>query len=117
MYHKLTIIGHLGRDPETKSLPGGGLVTSFSVASTRRWTGLDGQSQEETIWFRVSAFGKLAETCGQYLKKGRMVLVEGRLRPNERGEPEVWTDREGQSRASYEVVADNVQFLDSPREE
>ncbi|MCS7178062.1 MAG: single-stranded DNA-binding protein [Anaerolineae bacterium] len=111
MFHTIIIAGHLGRDPEMRYLPNGQPVTTFSVASTRRWTGQDGQTQEETIWFRVSAFGKLAETCNQYLSKGRAVLVEGRLRPNERGEPRTWVGSDGVVRATYDVVAITVRFL------
>ncbi len=87
MFHTIIIAGHLGRDPEMRYLPDGRPVTTFSVASTRRWTGQDGQPHEETVWFRVSAFGKLAETCNQFLAKGRPVLIEGRLRPDDRGNP------------------------------
>lgn len=114
MWHRVQIIGHLGRDPETRQTAGGQKVTHFSVASTRRWTGQDGHSQEETIWFRVSAFGKLGETCAQYLKSGRLVLVEGRLQPDDAGNPRVWTGQDGQPRASYDIVADSVLFIDSP---
>lgn len=111
MFHTIILAGHLGRDPEMRYLPNGQPVTTFTVASNRRWTGPDGQPQEETIWFRVSAFGKLAEQCNQYLTKGRAVLVEGRLRPNERGEPRTWIGSDGVVRATYDVVAMTVRFL------
>lgn len=111
MFHTIIIAGHLGRDPEMRYLPNGQPVTTFSVASTRRWTGQDGQPQEETVWFRISTFGKLAETCNQFLAKGRPVLVEGRLRPNERGEPRTWVGSDGTVRSTYEVVANTVRFL------
>ncbi len=111
MFHTIILAGHLGRDPEMRYLPDGRPVTTFTVASTRRWTGQDGQPQEETIWFRVSAFGKLAETCNQYLAKGRAVLVEGRLRPGDRGGPRTWVGQDGTVRASYEVTANTVRFL------
>ena len=111
MFHTIIIAGHLGRDPEMRYLPDGRPVTTFSVASTRRWTGQDGQPQEETIWFRVSAFGKLAETCNQFLAKGRAVLVEGRLRPDDRGNPRTWVGQDGMVHASYEVTANTVRFL------
>lgn len=116
MWHKVQVVGYLGRDPEVRQTAGGS-VAHFSVASTRRWTGQDGQTQEETVWFRVSAFGKLGETCAQHLKKRRLVLVEGRLQPDDAGNPRVWTGQDGQPRASYDLVADNVQFLDSPAKE
>jgi single-strand DNA-binding protein len=111
MYQQLTIVGNLGGDPTMKFLPNGTPVTNFSVATNRRWTGSDGQQQEETTWFRVSAFGRLAETCNEYLSTGRQVLVVGRLRPDDDGGPRVWEGNDGQPRASFEVTAQTVQFL------
>lgn len=111
MFHTIIIAGHLGRDPEMRYTPTGQPVTTFSVASTRRWTDQNGKTQEETIWFRVSAFGKLAETCNQFLSKGRPVLVEGRLRPDDRGNPRTWVGQDGMVRASYDVTAITVRFL------
>lgn len=112
MYQKLIIVGNLGRDPEMRYTPSGQTVTSFSVATNRRWTGNDGEQQEETVWFRVTTWGKQAETCNQYLSKGRQVLIEGRLTPDkESGGPRVWTDQNGTPRASYEMRAFTVQFL------
>jgi single-strand DNA-binding protein len=111
MYHKLIIVGNLGRDPEMRYTPDGTPVTTFSVATNRRWTGSDGQQQEETVWFRVTAWRRLAEVCNQYLQKGRQVLIEGRLRPDENGGPRVWTGNDGVARASYEVTAETVKFL------
>lgn len=112
MYQKLIIVGNLGRDPEMRYTQDGTPVTSFSVATNRRWTNQDGSPGEETIWFRVSAWRRLAETCNEYLAKGRQVLVEGRLTPDpETGGPRIWTDRDGNPRASFEMTALNVQFL------
>lgn len=112
MYHKITIVGNLGNDPEMRYTPSGVAVTRFSVATNRRWTGADGTPNEETIWFRVSAWRNLAELCNQYLSKGRQVLVEGRLVPDkETGGPRVWTGNDGVSRSSYEVIALDVRFL------
>jgi single-strand DNA-binding protein len=111
MYQRITIVGNLGSDPTMKFLPNGTPVTNFSVATNRRWTGKDGQQQEETTWFRISAWGRLAETCNKYLCKGRQVLVEGRLRPDDNGGPRVWQGSDGQTRASFEVTAQAVQFL------
>jgi len=112
MYHKVIIVGNLGRDPEMRYTADGTPVTDFSVATNRKWTNADGSQGEETVWFRVSAWRKLAETCNQYLSKGRQVLVEGRLTPDrETGGPRVWTGSDGQSRASYELTAINVKFL------
>ena len=110
--HKIIVIGNLGRNPEMRYLPSGQPVTNFSVASNRKWNDAEGQTHEETIWVRVSAFGRLAEVCNQYLAKGRQVYVEGRLRPDqETGGPRVFTRNDGTPGASYEVVAATVQFL------
>lgn len=112
MYQKVTIVGNLGNDPEMRYTPSGVPVTRFSVATNRRWTGPEGDSREETAWFRVSAWRRLAETCNQYLSKGRQVLVEGRLVPDpETGGPRIWTGTDGIARASYEVNALTVKFL------
>jgi single-strand DNA-binding protein len=112
MYQKIIIVGNLGRDPEMRYTPNGKAVTDFSVATNRRWTNQDGSQAEETVWFRVSAWGKLAETCNQYLSKGRQVLVEGRLAPDkETGGPRVWTRSDGRPSASFEVTADVVRFI------
>jgi len=117
MYQKLTIVGNLGGDPEMRYTPSGQAVTNFSVATSRRWTGSDGQTQEETIWFRVSTWGKLAEICNQYLSKGSKVLAEGRLNiDKESGGPRIWTDQSGKPRASYEMTALEVKFLSSRSE-
>ena len=112
MYQQIIIIGNLGQDPEMRYTASGVPVTSFSVAVNRRWTSQDGQPQEKTTWFRVTAWRKLAETCNQYLSKGRPVLVEGRLTPDrETGRPRIWTRSDGTSGASYEVTAATVKFL------
>lgn len=105
-YNKITIIGNLGRDPEMRYLPSGDPVTSFSVATSERFRTRDGQQQERTTWFRVSAFGKLAETCNQFLHKGSYVYVEGTLSQQE------YTDREGVQRQSLEVRAREMRMLD-----
>jgi single-strand DNA-binding protein len=112
MYQKIIIAGNLGRDPEMRYTPQGTPVTNLSVATNRRWTNTDGTPGEETIWFRVTAWGKLGETCNQYLSKGRQVLVEGRLRadPNTGG-PRVWTRQDGTAGASFEITALTVKFL------
>ena len=112
MYQKVIIAGYLGRDPEMRYTPSGQAVTNLSVATSRRWSDRDGNSQEETIWWRVAVWGKMAETCNQYLFKGRPVLIEGRVRPDPvTGGPRIWTDKDGQPRASYEVNAISVRFL------
>lgn len=112
MYHKVVIVGNLGRDPEMRYTPDGTPVTNFSVATNRRWNNPDGTQNEETIWFRVTAWRQLAEVCNQYLSKGRQVLVEGRMTPDrETGGPRVWVGQDGQPRASFEVTALTVKFL------
>lgn len=117
MYHKIIIVGNLGRDPEMRYTPDGTPVTHFSVAANRRWTNPDGSPGEETAWFRVTAWRRLAETCNQYLQKGRQVLIEGQLRPDSAtGGPRIWTGNDGVARAQYEVTALNVRFLGRPGE-
>jgi single-strand DNA-binding protein len=112
MYQKITIVGNLGRDPEMRYTPQGTPVTNFSVATTYKWTSADGTPIEETTWFRVSAWGRMAEVCNEYLSKGRQVLVEGRLRPDpQTGGPRVWTRQDGTAGASFEVHANTVKFL------
>lgn len=107
MYQKIIIIGNLGRDPEMRYTPDGKAVTSFSVATSRKYN-----DKDETTWFRVSVWGKQAEACNQYLTKGSKVLVEGRLRPDSNtGAPQVFQKKDGSWGSSYEVFADTVRFL------
>ncbi len=106
MYHKLILLGNLGRDPEMRFTPNGQQVTSFSLATSEKWTGHDGQTQERTIWWRVTLWGKYAENAHQILKKGSKVLVEGRMTPDPKtGNPRVFTRQDGSSGAAYEVTA------------
>jgi single-strand DNA-binding protein len=117
MYQSITIIGRLGRDPEMRYLPSGEPVTTFSVATDRAWNDKNGQRQKETTWFRITVFGKQAEIVNQYLSKGRMVLVEGRLRPDPKtGGPAIYQRQDGTAGASFEVVANTIRFL-SPRDD
>lgn len=112
MYDQLTIVGNLGRDPEMRYLPDGTAVTNLNVACNRKWSGSDGAAQEQTIWYRISVWGKQAEACNQYLEKGRQVLVEGLLTPDkETGSPRVFTRQDGTTGASFEVRANLVKFL------
>jgi single-strand DNA-binding protein len=114
MYHTLILVGNVGRDPEMRYTPSGQPVTSFSVATNRQYTANNGESVKETIWFRVTTWGKQAEVCNQYVKKGSKVLVEGRLTPDANtGGPRVWTAQDGSPRASFEVTASTVRFLSS----
>jgi len=108
--NKVQLIGRLGRDPETRFTPSGTKVANFSVAVGRRWRGADSEVKEDTDWFNVVAWGRLAEICQEYLTKGRLVYIEGRLK----------TDRyevEGETRYSTKVVARNMQMLERKPEE
>jgi single-strand DNA-binding protein len=117
MYQKILIVGNLGRDPEMRYTPSGQAVTNFSVATNRQYTASDGQQVKETVWFRVSAWGRQAETCNQYLKRGSRVLIEGRLTADPAtGGPRIWTKQDGSPGASFEISAGTVRFL-STREE
>jgi single-strand DNA-binding protein len=117
MFHTIIIVGNLGRDPEMRYTPSGQAVTNLSVATSRQYTGSDGQPVKETIWFRVSVWGKQAESVNQYLKKGSKVLVEGRLVPDPAtGGPRVWQGQKGPA-ANFEVSAATVRFLSSRPDE
>jgi single-strand DNA-binding protein len=105
--NKVILVGNLGRDPETRYSADGAAIANVSVATTRKYKGADGQPQEETEWHRVVFFGRLAEIAGEYLKKGRSVYVEGRLRTRK------WTDKEGVEKYTTEIVAENMQMLGS----
>jgi single-strand DNA-binding protein len=111
MYQTLILVGNLGKEPEMRFTPSGQPVTTLSVATNRRYENTNGQPVKETTWFRVTVWGKQAETCNQYLHKGSKVLVEGRLTPDpETGGPRVW-ENGGKFGASYEVTASTVCFL------
>jgi single-strand DNA-binding protein len=114
MYHTIIIVGNVGKDPEMRYTPSGQAVTSFSVATNRQYTAGNGEQVKETIWFRVSTWGKTAEVCNQYVKKGSKVLIEGRLTPDKNtGGPRIWTKQDGSSGSSFEVTASTVRFLSS----
>jgi len=114
MYQILVLVGNLGKDPEMRYTPSGKPVTSFSVATSHQYTNNNGETVKETAWFRVTTWGKTAENCNQYLKKGSKVLVEGRLTSDAAtGGPRVWTGQDGTPRASFEVTANTVRFLSS----
>lgn len=104
--NKIIVIGNLGRDPEMRFTPSGNPVTSFSVATSRRYTTSAGEQREETEWFTVVAWNKLAEQCNQFLTKGRLVYVEGRLRAH------TWDGQDGQKHFRNEIIANRVSFLD-----
>ncbi|MFP3897893.1 MAG: single-stranded DNA-binding protein [Dehalococcoidia bacterium] len=104
--NKIMLIGNVGSDPEMRYTPNGKAVTSFRMATNYRYVGSDGERKDETEWFRVSVWGKQAESCNQFLSKGRRVYVEGRLRSRS------WEGQDGQMRTSLEVSANRVIFLD-----
>jgi single-strand DNA-binding protein len=103
--NKIIVIGNLGRDPEMRYLASGQSVTNFSVASSRRYTTAAGEQREETEWFNVSAFGRLGETCNQYLTKGQQIYVEGRLRSR------TYQGNDGQTRFSNDITLTEMQML------
>jgi single-strand DNA-binding protein len=114
MYHTIIIVGNLGKDPEMRYTPSGQAVTSFNVATSRQYTNQGGQTVKETCWFRVSVWGKQAESCNTYLKKGSKVLVEGRLTPDlKSGGPKTYQRQDGTTGASYDVSASTVRFMES----
>jgi single-strand DNA-binding protein len=102
--NKAIILGNLGKDPETKFGQNGNAVCRLSVATTEKWKDKSGQMQEKTEWHRISVFGKQAENCGKYLKKGSGVYVEGRIETRE-------YEKDGQKRYSTEIVASDVRFV------
>ena len=105
--NKVMIIGNLGADPEMRFTANGDAVANFNVAASRRYTTRDGEQREQTEWFRVVCWRRLAEIAGQYLQKGRQVYIEGRL------ETRQWQDREGNTRYTTEVIANEMQMLGS----
>jgi single-strand DNA-binding protein len=106
--NKVILIGNLGRDPETRYSPDGAAITNVTIATSDRWKDkASGEMREATEWHRVVFFGRLAEIAGEYLKKGRPVYVEGKLRTRK------WTDKDGNERYTTEIVADNMQMLGS----
>jgi single-strand DNA-binding protein len=108
--NKVILVGRLGRDPETRYTGGGQAVANFSMATDETYKDKNGERQKRTEWHRITAWGKLAEICQQYLKKGTMVYIEGRIQSRE------WQDKEGQKRTSYDIVANTMKMLSSRAE-
>ncbi|MDP2718806.1 MAG: single-stranded DNA-binding protein [Dehalococcoidia bacterium] len=104
--NKVMIIGNVGGDPEMRYTPSGSPVTSFSIATNRVYTSPEGERKQETEWFNVVTWNKLAETCNQFLTKGRQAFVEGRLQTRS------WEGQDGQKRSKVEIIANTVLFLD-----
>lgn len=106
--NKVILIGHVGQDPESKSLPSGSAVTNLSLATTESWKDKStGQLQDKTEWHKIVFFGKVAEIAAQYLKKGSKVYIEGSLRTRK------WQDKDGSDRYTTEIVASEMQMLDN----
>jgi len=103
--NKVILVGNLGRDPEVRYTKSGQAVASFSLATSERWTGKDGNKEEKTEWHRIVAWGKLGEICGEYLSKGKQVYIEGRLQTRE------WDDKDGNKKQTTEIVASNMTML------
>ena len=103
--NKVIVLGNLGRDPELRHTPAGKAVCTLRVATNESWTDQAGERQERTEWHQIVVWGRSAENCNQYLRKGRSVFVEGRLQTRK------WQDKEGQDRWTTEIVADRVQFI------
>lgn len=106
MLNQIQIIGHLGKDPEVRYLPSGDAVCNFSIATTEKWKDkATGEAKEQTEWHRISAFGKLAEICSGYLKKGSLAFVQGKIQTRK------YTDKDGVEKFSTEIKADTMKML------
>lgn len=109
--NKVILIGRLGKDPEIRSTPNGQTVAKFTIATDERYTDRNGEKQERTEWHNIVAWAKLAEICGQYLRKGKLVYIDGSIRTDS------WDDKEtGQKRYRTEIIANNMQMLDKREE-
>jgi len=107
MINKAILVGRLGADPEVRYTPDGAMVTNFRIATDEQWKDKSGERVQKTEWHRIVTFGKLAEICGRYLVKGKLVYVEGRIQTR------TWEDKEGNKRSTTEIIAVNMQMLDS----
>ena len=107
MINKAILVGNLGADPEVRYTQSGAAVANFTVATTEKWKGSDGQMQEQTEWHRIVAFARLGEICGEYLSKGSKVYIEGRIQTRK------WKDRDSNDRYTTEIVAREMKMLDS----
>jgi single-strand DNA-binding protein len=105
--NKVILIGHLGQDPEVRFTPSGAAVANFSVATNESWTDKSGTKQEKTEWHKIVVWGKTAEICQKYLKKGKQIYIEGKLQTRQ------WENKEGKTQYTTEINAQHVQFLGS----
>ena len=113
-FHTILIVGHLGKEPEMRYTPSGQAVTNFNLAANRQYSDSSGQVVKETTWFRISAWGKTAEHCSEFLHKGSLVLVEGRMVCDpETGGPRLFSRKDGTPSTAFEVNANTVRFLSS----
>ncbi|MFC1532947.1 single-stranded DNA-binding protein [Thermodesulfobacteriota bacterium] len=109
--NKAILVGNLGADPEIRYTPSGTAVANFNLATHEQWTNKDGEKGERTEWHRIVAWARLGEICGEYLRKGSQVYVEGRIQTR------AWEDRDGNKRYTTEIIAQAMQMLGSPRKE
>ena len=107
MINKAILIGRLGKDPEVRYTPDGTMVTNFNLATDEQWKDKNGEKVQKSEWHRIVTFGKLAEICGNYLVKGKLVFIEGRIQTRS------WEDKEGVKRFTTEIVASDMKMLDS----
>jgi single-strand DNA-binding protein len=107
MINKAILVGRLGADPEVRYTPDGAMVTNFRIATDEQWKDKNGEKVQKTEWHKIVVFGKLAEICGKYLVKGKLVYLEGRIQTR------AWDDKEGVKRYTTEIVASTMQMLDS----
>ena len=107
MVNKVILIGRLGRDPDVRYTPDGTMVVNFSIATDETFKNKQGEKSSKTEWHRIIAWGKLAEICGNYLTKGKLVFIEGKLQAR------TWDDKDGNKRSLTEIVAANMKMLDS----
>ncbi|PKN17926.1 MAG: single-stranded DNA-binding protein [Deltaproteobacteria bacterium HGW-Deltaproteobacteria-6] len=107
MINKAILIGRLGKDPEVRYTPDGTMVTNFNLATDEQWKDKNGEKVQKTEWHRIVTFGKLAEICGNYLVKGKLVFIEGRIQTRS------WEDKDGVKRFTTEIVASDMKMLDS----
>ena len=118
MYESIILIGHLGNEPEMRYIASGEAVTKFSLATNRSFKDAEGKMVKTTTWWRISAWGKKAEVCNNFLHKGSKVMVAGRMNADANsGGPRIWNTQQGQAMASYEITAMEVRFLDSRKDE
>ena len=116
-YHNITIVGNCGSDPTMRYTQDGNAVTTMSIATNKVYTNKAGEKVKKVVWFRVSVWGKMAENVNNFLHKGSLVLVEGEINAGDDGNPKLFDRNDGSKGASYEVMAKNVQFLSSNKNE